>query len=213
MEAHDIALQEREDARVIVSKLRSAVNKQLTSKTLITSLRVDDAQHIGEEEEDDESSTAAPRPPTTADNRVTKTEKNKRQRLHALKRAEKAKANEKQILRDIAHIEEAVQEVQKEEESQQQKLARIQELKTTNPNKRPKFGKHQYQPLFPEVPFSNELKGSLRLIKPSKNVVMEQFKNFERRNMIEPIKKTKTRQRKYKLKTYVRKNEREQEDP
>jgi len=53
-----------------------------------------------------------------------------------------------------------------------------------------KISKHKFQPAEIEIKLSDEIPSSLRTLRPEGNLIVDRMKSFEKRNIVEPRKKT-----------------------
>jgi hypothetical protein len=120
----------------------------------------------------------------------------KRNKL-AVKASNKAKAqaaiDEKQLAKFVNRLPVLLSELKKEDKHLAKERVRIEGLKETNPDHKPKLGRYQEEVLFPEVALTEELPvdGSFRALKPSTHMVKDQFNRFQQRHLIETRKKVK----------------------
>jgi len=86
-----------------------------------------------------------------------------------------------------------VAELRKEEKAAAKEKQRVAEAIAAHPDKKqaPRLGKLQAEEQFPDVLLTEELPadGSLRALKPSLQVVKDQFARFQERHLIEPRKR------------------------
>ena len=111
-----------------------------------------------------------------------KEQKKKEMRIEeGRKKAEKARIRELSDLKSIKkQIEVEVKE--KEERSLRKKLDRA-ERAASQP---PKLGRYRFEPMPVQVLTTDEVAGSLRVLKPTAMLVKERFKSFQKRGVIEP---------------------------
>lgn len=124
---------------------------------------------------------------------LSKAERNRQKRIAAKKREQEKAKKEKSFLKQLGRVEIIQKEVAKQERKKQQEKEKIEHLKATQPDRRPRLGKHKFEEAHPEVPLTEELKGSLRETKTSVHGLRDQFKRFQEKNMIPTTIKQKKR--------------------
>jgi nucleolar protein 53 len=86
----------------------------------------------------------------------------------------------------------------KREQVQRESTKRRKELKA---KRAMKLSKHKFEAMPGEVKLSDEIPTTLRELVPEGNLLLDRFKSFQQRNMIEPRKPVSARRR-YRLKEY-----------
>jgi hypothetical protein len=125
-----------------------------------------------------------------------------------------AAAEERALGKFVKRLPVLVSELRKADKLAAKERERIETAKLLHPDRgqNPRLGKvadHQVE-LFPEVALTDELPegGALRALKPSFNVVRDQFSRFQERHLIEPRLRVKRTKALHKPRTYDRyKNE------
>lgn len=148
--------------------------------------------------------------PSTSSKKYSQTERNRMARAADNRAKHEAEKEEKALGKFVNRIPVLVAQWKKEEKVRTREKARVDELKETQPDRKPKLGPHVEAELFPEVALTEELPegGALRAIKPSRHVLEEQFSRFQQRHLIETRKRVKPTKG-YKARLY----ERFKEDP
>jgi hypothetical protein len=94
--------------------------------------------------------------------------------------------------KQIARLPAVLSSIKKEAKTHASEQARIAGLRETQPDHRARTSKHEFVAEFPEVPLEDELTDrSLRTIRPALNIVGDQFKSFQEKNMIDVRKQVK----------------------
>ncbi|XP_074659285.1 ribosome biogenesis protein NOP53-like [Tubulanus polymorphus] len=168
------------------------------------------------DEDDDEDMEHTPEeleklsvnPPIRREDKKTKTERNKekKQKLKEVEmqmlKEKKSKDNEffrlKALKKEVSERERLI-----EERRLIKKAAQLQE-----PYKTKKLGKMKFEEPDLEVKMTQELEGSLRKLKPEGHLLIDRFKNLQKRNIIETRQKAKF-DRRYKLKFQEKRKHRE----
>ncbi|KDR17226.1 ribosome biogenesis protein NOP53 [Zootermopsis nevadensis] len=93
-------------------------------------------------------------------------------------------------------------------EAKDKKLAKLREkrerVKAIKEKEPKQLSKRKFEPLDLEFNLGEDLKGNLRSVKPEGNILEDRYKSFQRRNIIEPTIKQRTRRAK--VKRYERKS-------
>ncbi|KAF6017181.1 GLTSCR2 [Bugula neritina] len=152
-------------------------------------------------EEQDDTLTGSVNPPKAAQKMKTKKQKRKRKEM-LQELANRKKEKQARILNDknsnnrfrAIRKEIAVQEQQAEEKSRKKSL-----LLASDGLRTKRLNKKRYEEMEESVALTSELKGSMRLAKPSHSLLVDRFNSLQKRNVIEPRSRAKFR-RKYKLK-------------
>lgn len=142
-------------------------------------------------ERDDGSELLAPKknPP-----RMTKAEKNKKKKISRKKQLLDELKKLKKVETQFGRADVVLKEIEKGEKERKKEKDRIAHLKETQPDKRPKLGKHKFEGAMPiDVRLPEELTGSLRTMKPSIHTMRDQFQRFQDKNLITTTHKQKGR--------------------
>jgi len=171
--------------------------------------RARDIEKNGEEnenKENDEEQEDEDRPIGTrviSERRLTQAQRNKKLRKIALTEELKRKRMQKNLKKQIHILPQVLKDLQEEAKVKTHEKEKIKELKK-NPNKPIRLGPNLIEKEFPEVLLPDEVQGGhFRNVQPSGRLVLDQFKRFQERNLIEPRKKN-NYTRKYKLIRYER---------
>lgn len=194
-EDHQAALQEAFDYNTKDRAEKAAIFNALSPQPLTGPL----AQ--APPDQDDESEIV----PKKKKKRLSKSDRNRQQRARLATQKREQDKKDKKLLTQLARADVITKEVIKEEKANMKKKEEIAVLKATQPDRRPRLGKHQYHEEFPTVPLSDELTGSLRTVKTSHNVLRDQFKSFQNKNMIPATVKQKNRKQQGNYKYVLRK--------
>ncbi|XP_013400969.1 ribosome biogenesis protein NOP53-like, partial [Lingula anatina] len=169
----------------------------------------------GEEEEEEEDGSDSEdaddlttNPPVRRENKKTekqrKKEKLKLEKEKKLQEIKMKKIKDSQRLR-LKSIKKEVNEIVKQREAKASRKAEKRKAAIANPKK---LGKLKFETPDLELQLSDELKGSLRLLKPEGHLLVDRFKSFQKRNIIEPRKRAKHIKWTYKPKSYEKKDHR-----
>ncbi|XP_062503755.1 ribosome biogenesis protein NOP53-like [Corticium candelabrum] len=157
---------------------------------------------------DDE--TTLGRQTVRADKRKTRKRRRKeleRQAQEETKRVEKIDKQKRQDLYRLRSIGREIKSQEKEIEERQE----TRKQKAVCQERKPKrLSKLAFEEPDIDLQLSDELAGSLRQLKPEGNLMMDRFKSFEKRGIIETRKRAVSR-RKYKLKEYTKRTHRIEE--
>ncbi|XP_063061930.1 ribosome biogenesis protein NOP53 [Engraulis encrasicolus] len=206
-EAHEVEVkklkaEERVEKRLAVNRLDIAT-EETTFKEQVQGLLDDDDEEEdaeGEEHAGDDDGGVVPsahhEKKTERERRKEKAEKLKEQQ----KSAEREATSKRQQLFKLRSIQSELK-AREQRTRLRQSLRKARQLaRKTTPHR---LGQLKFKTPDLELQLSDELAGSLRRLKPEGSVVMDRFKSFQKRNMIEPRERAKFK-RKYKLK-YVEK--------
>lgn len=142
-------------------------------------------------ERDDGSELFAPK---KAPARMTKAEKNKKKKASRKKQLLDELRKQKKVETQLGRADVVLKEIEKSEKERKKEKERIAMLKETQNDKRPKLGKHKFEPAMPiDVRLQEELTGSLRTMKPSIHTMRDQFQRFQDKNLITTTHKQKSR--------------------
>jgi len=161
-----------------------------------------------EDASDTEDGGLSVNPPIRREDKKTITQRNK-EKKQKLETEKAQKQKEERIAKNALRATKLMKkEVGKIEVQRKDRLARKAQLKEQFKNKPKKLGRLQYEHEEIEVKLTDELEGSLRLLRPEGHLLEDRFKSLQRRNIIEPRKRAK-RLRKYKLKEFEKKTHKE----
>eukprot|EP00808_Paulinella_micropora_P024942 g6180.t1 len=152
------------------------------------------------------------RAPAQKKSRKTSTQRNKERRKKEAKHKRNKEATQKQLLKQINNLPTIVAEIHKTTEEQKAQRVAIAAKKAASEGK-VKLGKHTIKEPFPEVVLTEDVSGSLRQTKtkPTLRSIDDQFRLFQKKNLIEPQLKHNL-SRRYKLKEYTRRAHRLADD-
>ncbi|XP_046849456.1 ribosome biogenesis protein NOP53-like [Xenia sp. Carnegie-2017] len=126
-------------------------------------------------------------------------ERKKEELYFKIQRDEKAKENE------VFRVKSIKKELKKSKEKMQERLKKKEEKILKSSSKPKRLGRQKFEEMNIEIQLMDELKGSLRNLKPEGNLFEDRFKSFQRRNIIEPRRPIMPH-RKYKLKEYEKRS-------
>jgi len=167
-------------------------------------------EELGEEGEKGEKA-AAPikKKPISSDDRLTNQQRRMQKQKEATERLRQVEKDKKRFKNELNSVKAIRKEVQKDAEAHQKKLEQRRARKIASQRgKTLRLGKNKFEAPDVEIQLPDELSGSLRLLKPEGNLLADRYKNFQRRNLIEP----RTRQkkfRKYKMKKFEKSGHKE----
>ncbi|CAH1773258.1 unnamed protein product [Owenia fusiformis] len=102
---------------------------------------------------------------------------------------------------ELFRIKSIQKDVTKSIKQHSEKMAKQQTKRAERKDKTQRLGSNKFEAPETELKLSDELVGSLRLLKPEGNLLEDRYKSMQKRNIIEPRKRVKV-YRKYKLKDY-----------
>jgi len=126
--------------------------------------------------------------PTKLRKKRTRTDRNRLARKKITMQELERKKAQKVFNKQLHSLPALIKDIDEEENSLEKRHADIEKSKETNPKQRAKIGKHAFKPEFPDFALTEELEemgGSLRNLKPTVKTVKNQFKNFQRRNLVD----------------------------
>lgn len=147
-------------------------------------------------------------PPVRRENKKTIAQRNKEKRQKLQEKKAQQYKEERIKKNEMKRLKSCKKEVAKIELMRRERAARKADIKDRFKNKPKKLGRLKYEEPDLEVKLTDELQGSLRLLKPEGHLLEDRFKSLQRRNIIEPRKRAK-RLRKYKLKEFEKKTHKE----
>lgn len=178
-QALEIDTKEREDEEYLLARLRGEFPNATPSEPL------PEYDWDGKDEERTDASRLV------KNKKMSVPQRNKKARHKALL-AEQARIKEqKRQTKQLHMIKSLKKSVANETQQQKEDRDRIERLKVEQPDAQqaPTLGPYQMEEMFPEVMLTEEIEatgGSLRDVRPTFQGVKDQFKRFERRQMIEP---------------------------
>ncbi|XP_034923808.1 ribosome biogenesis protein NOP53 isoform X1 [Populus alba] len=141
---------------------------------------------------ENEDSAQEQRP--TQKKRVTRVELNKRARRKEQEKKETEVKKKQKLSKGIDSLPDIIQEIAKEdEEKHKRNIRRIVAKQERLKARPPRLGRHKFEPAPIQVPLSEEITGSLRKIKGCCTLVKDRFKSLEKRGLVVPTAKTKTK--------------------
>ncbi|XP_064622394.1 ribosome biogenesis protein NOP53-like [Lineus longissimus] len=125
-------------------------------------------------------------PPVRRENKKTVTQRNKEKKARELE--EKRKKDKESRIKDteIFRLRSFKKAVTEREKDLAEKARRKAELKEKNKDNTKVLGKMKFEAPDVEIKLGDELRGSLRLLKPEGHLMEDRFKSFQKRNIIEP---------------------------
>ncbi|KAL9365138.1 hypothetical protein Peur_043011 [Populus x canadensis] len=143
---------------------------------------------------ENEDSAQEQRPTQTK--RVTRVELNKRARRKEQEKKEAAVKKKQKLSKGIDSLPDIIKEIAKEdEEKHKRNIRRIVSKQERLKARPPRLGRHKFEPAPIQVPLSEEITGSLRKIKGCCTLVKDRFKSLEKRGLVVPTAKTKTKRK------------------
>ncbi|RIB02229.1 ribosome biogenesis protein Nop53/GLTSCR2 [Gigaspora rosea] len=136
--------------------------------------------------------------------RKTKAERNKEKRKRVKLKEEEQRKTQKDFMKKLEKLPEIIKTVENECAEHEKKMTertKLAEEMTKMPKK--KIGKYRVRKAPIDVKLTEDLEGTLRLLKPEGNLFRDRMISYEERNIIEPRVPV-SKKRKYKLKEYVR---------
>lgn len=199
VEVKKLRAEERLEKQLAVNR-QDVATEETTFKEQVQGLLDDDEEDVEVEENVYDDGGVVP-----STHQEKKTEKQRKK-----EKADKIKEQQKSAEREATSKRQQLfkfRSIQSELRAREQRTRLRQSLRKarqlarkTQPHR---LGQLKFQSPDLELQLSDELAGSLRRLKPEGSVVMDRFKSFQKRNMIEPRERAKFK-RKYKLK-YVEK--------
>ncbi|XP_057694224.1 ribosome biogenesis protein NOP53 [Corythoichthys intestinalis] len=222
-EAHNVEIKKQKAEKRIERRLAVDKDKRATEETifqeqvegLVEENEDDEVSAINEDDkvsainEDDKVSAIKEEEEGTVGGAIVLAEK-KTERQRKKEKAEKIKeqqrlseknqTNKRQQLFQLRSIKATIKQQEKRTAARQKRRKAKMEAQKSQPRR---LGKLKFQADDIEIKLSDELRSSLRELKPEGSVLKDRFKSLQKRNLIEPRERAKFK-RKYKLK-YVEK--------
>lgn len=140
-------------------------------------------------------------PAVTRDGKMSKAQKNKRQRRNDQEAKDAANKRTKRQRRDISSLKDLDLQINEEEEAQQARLARRKVTRMERASEVPcRLGKHLYRSEPAPVLLTEELTGNLRTVSGTHTLIRDRLKSLQRRALVEPRRKVE----KVKSKSYIK---------
>ncbi|VDI08875.1 nucleolar protein 53 [Mytilus galloprovincialis] len=148
-------------------------------------------------------------PPVQREKKKTKIQRNKEKKLKQQEKLQKTDKAKKLRANEIFRLKSLKKEVkEKEKKVEQKKEARL-KREAANKTKTRKIGKMKFEEPNLEIKLTDELEGSLRLLKPEGHLFEDRFKSLQKRSIIEPRVQAR-HTRKYKPKVFDKRSHREE---
>ncbi|KAG5837346.1 hypothetical protein ANANG_G00238300 [Anguilla anguilla] len=206
LQAHEVEVKRQKEEQRVERQLAVPREDKATEETvfqeqvegLLEEEEEEELEKEGEEPAEDKpaSQSASREKKTERQRKREKAEKEKEQR----KRVEQALTGRRQQLFQLRSIGVELKKREQRTSERQAKRHARQEAQKSLPRR---LGRLKFQAPDLEVQLSDEVPGSLRLLRPEGSVLKDRFKSLQKRNMIEPRERAKFK-RKHKLK-YVEK--------
>ena len=164
----------------------------------------EDEEDAVEDEEDEEENSSAVR----REDKKTRTQRNKEKINVEKEMLAKKKKEENMKKSEIFRLRTFKAEIKAEEMKLKQRAEKKAELAIKNKDNPKKLGKLKYSEADIEIKTTDELVGSLRMLKPEGNLLADRFNSLQKRNVIEPRKRAK-HVKKYKRKEFDKKSHRD----
>ncbi|KAJ6768218.1 GLIOMA SUPPRESSOR CANDIDATE REGION protein 2 [Salix koriyanagi] len=133
---------------------------------------------------------------STQTKRVTRVELNKRARRKEQGKKEAEVKKKQKLSKGIDSLPDIIQEIAKEDEEKlKRNIRRIVSKQERLKACPPRLGRHKFEPAPIQVPLSEEITGSLRKIKGCSTLVRDRFKSLEKRGLVVPTARTKTKRK------------------
>ncbi|KAJ6726839.1 GLIOMA SUPPRESSOR CANDIDATE REGION protein 2 [Salix purpurea] len=162
-----------------------------------------DADNGNDDDDDDtneeilkENEDSAQEQRSTQTKRVTRVELNKRARRKEQGKKEAEVKKKQKLSKGIDSLPDIIQEIAKEDEEKlKRNIRRIVSKQERLKACPPRLGRHKFEPAPIQVPLSEEITGSLRKIKGCSTLVRDRFKSLEKRGLVVPTARTKTKRK------------------
>ncbi|KAI0216558.1 Ribosome biogenesis protein NOP53 [Lamellibrachia satsuma] len=170
----------------------------------------EEGDKVKEEAKDEDESTTITgiNPPVRRDNEKTEKERRKQKLKKDEERKVRLEKEKKLRNNEIFRLKSIKAQVRDREKILGERASRRTELKAKKLGETVRLGKLKYEEPVLEIKLSDELEGSLRLLKPEGNLLEDRFHSLQKRNIIEPRKRAKI-VKKYKRKVFEKKTHRE----
>ncbi|XP_028417836.1 ribosome biogenesis protein NOP53-like [Dendronephthya gigantea] len=158
-----------------------------------------------ESENDDDNDDVLMLPSNGKKDRKTKKDKKRANERKKEEESSKEMHRRKVKENEIFRMKSIKRTIKKGEEKTQKRQEEKQKKMIEASSKPQRLGRQKFEEMNIEVQLTNELRGSLRNLKPEGNLFEDRFKNLQRRNIIEPRRPVMPH-RKYKLKEYEKRS-------
>ena len=221
-EAHEALLTRAANHSYFLFQQNEAVRRQLNpdlfpSPTPVLATRsgsLDSAVAVeGMDDGDDDVAVGVHRPPTV-DRRLTQAQRNRRAASRLKAALHSSAASTAALHRQLTRLPVILSSIRKQQKAQQRRAEVIARLKATQPDRRPRLGPYpqtREDMAVPEVALPHELRGSVREVRVSVNVVKDAMRRMEERGLVEVRRRVKPTQRRYALRQFDRHKESREE--
>ena len=173
-----------------------------------------DSALVDEDMDDDEATAIGVHRPPTVDRRLTQAQRNRRAAARLKAALHSSAASTAALHRQLTRLPVILSSLRKQQKAQQRRAEVIARLKATQPDRRPRLGPYpqtREDMAVPEVALPHELRGSVRQVRVSVNVVKDAMRRMEERGLVEVRRRVKPTQRRYALKRFDRYKESKEE--
>jgi len=210
LKAHEAELKKLQKEEKELKKLKESVQKMTWKQ--IEDLWLEEMslnQLLDAKKEGDEISELVQSLTKKSSPKDKKTKQRKRKQLMQ-KIKEKQSENKKKFRAqqsEIYRIKSLLKEINaKEKEVEAKKAQKELDEKQREMYEPKRLGKQKFQEADLDVKLSDELSGNLRSLKPEGNILMDSYKQMQKRNIIEPREKAKTVKKKFWKKVFDKRN-------
>lgn len=214
-EESKIAKEEALEARLRIPPGTQPADEESTLREMAEGLFRDDTKlEIKEEPTDLEEidlkneEYTAPTAPVSAERRKRRAQRAREEKMKREKEKRENEKLEKRRMNDLYRLKSVKSSLKEEEAKIDQRVARRRERKAAKLGGAAKLSRQTFEEPEKDVNLSEELGGSLRLLKAEGSILYDRFKSLQKRNVIEVGTKQK-KKRKYSLKTYTKKTHKE----
>ncbi|XP_033736143.1 ribosome biogenesis protein NOP53-like [Pecten maximus] len=207
--AYDVEVKRERKERKLYNAVEAKF-RSISAAELEANLQAEMTAGLNKEEEDpvefteEELEKLSVAPPVRREDKKTRIQRNKekniKEKKHGKIKEKTTKTREKEIFRLKTIKAEIKAREKKLSERAKQKKERYEK---SGMNTR-KLGKVKFEEAEIEIKLSEELPGSLRLLKPEGHLLVDRFKSLQKRNVIEPRLEA-SKKRKYKPKLFLKK--------
>lgn len=201
-EAHKFAIKEKQRKEALQQLLRGEHKSQQVRPVV-------EYDWEAEEKNERDQGAAITVKPIVPENRVTKTQRNRRARHEAMMREHEKRRKEREHRKQLHNLKNIVADVDEEERKKKERLARRRarrEEEERTGKRRPNLGNQVMGDEFPDIILTDEVTGSLRSTPTTLKAVKDQMRRIQAKNLIEPRRRHKLRRR-YKKITYKRRKD------
>ncbi|XP_069117828.1 ribosome biogenesis protein NOP53-like [Argopecten irradians] len=207
--AHDIEVKRERKERKLYNAVEAQFRK-VSAEELEANLQAEMSAGLNQEDEErvefteEELEKLSVAPPVRREDKKTRVQRNKEKNIkdkeHGKMKEKFAKTREKDIFR-LKTIKAEIKA--REKDLSQRARLKKEKYEKSGMNTR-KLGKIKFEEAEIELKLSDELPGSLRLLKPEGHLLVDRFKSLQKRNVIEPRLEA-SKKRKYKPKVFMKK--------